>query len=72
MESMIYWLVLGILIVAAASFKKRASFYLSLAFYLFMAGAILRIIGINDIAELIMRISLIGWLVGLGLSFKQL
>lgn len=69
---MIYWIILAGSIISLIFFKKRASFYLYLAFYTFIVGAVLRVVGINDIAEAIMRISFIGWLVGIGLSFKEL
>lgn len=69
---MIYWVILAGLIISSIFFKKRASFYLWIGFYIFLTGAVLKIIGINNVAEIMMRISFIGWLVGLGLSFKEL
>lgn len=68
---MIYWLLLFLIIGSIYLNKKNASFYFNIALYAFMIGAILRIIGLNSLAEIIMRIDFMLWLVGFALAIKE-
>lgn len=52
--------------------KKGSEFYLKIAFSIFLAGAILRIVGISEIAEFLLRISFIFWLAGLFIAIKEI
>lgn len=55
----IIW-VLGIII-----YKKNSDYALIPAFLLFLVSALLTVFNLRDIAELIMRISFIGWIIGI-------
>lgn len=61
---LIYWGVLGICIIVIWLFKLSSSPVLLSSFGLFIFAAILTTIGITDLAEIVMRLSLIGWLIG--------
>ncbi len=69
---MFYWLVLISIIVTMFFFKRDAKFYLLSAFYIFCSGVILRVIGLNEISEILMRLSFILWIIGLFKAFKEL
>lgn len=66
---MIYWLILILIIIFQLAKKKNNIFYLKLAFYIFLTGAVFRIITLTDISEVIMRTSFILFVVGLILSY---
>ncbi len=68
---MYYWLVLLAVIVTYFFKKKDSRFYLFTAFYIFCVGVLLRIMNLTNIAEILMRISLICWVMGLGLAIKE-
>lgn len=61
---LIYWWVLGLCIITVWFFKLSSSPVLLSSFGLFIFAAILTTIRITNLAEIIMRLSLIGWLVG--------
>lgn len=69
---MFYWLFLISVIVTMFFFKKDSRFYLITAFYIFCTGAIMRVIGLNEISEILMRLSYILWILGLFRAFKEL
>lgn len=68
---MIYWLTLASIIIFQLIKRKENIFYLNLAFYIFIIGAILKIIVLSNFSEFFMRISFIFFLVGLILSLFQ-
>lgn len=67
---MVYWLILISIIIYQQIKKKENTFYLYLAFYIFVIGGLLRIITLKDFSEFFMRISFIFFLIGLILSFR--
>lgn len=67
---MIYYFLLFLIIVYQFIKKRENIFYLNLAFYLFLLGALLRIVTLNDFSEFLMRTSFILFLVGLILSYR--
>lgn len=64
-ESLIYWWILIGWIFAIVNFKWGSSASLIPAFFLFVVGAALVTLGFKGIAEIIMKVSFIGWLVGI-------
>lgn len=52
--------VLGIIII-----KKNSNYALIPAFFLFLVSAFFSVFNLTDIAEPIMRVSFIGWMVGI-------
>ena len=67
---MFYWLMLISVVIFQLVQKKENIFYLKLAFYLFVIGALLRVLTLNDISEFMMRTSFIFFIVGLSLSYR--
>lgn len=61
----IYWAILVIWIIAIWVLKKNSGFSLLLAFVLFIISATLTVLTFRNLAEPIMRVSLIGWIVGI-------
>jgi len=63
--SIIYWMVLPgwLTIVIEKKFKSDVSF--SWAFGLFLISAVLAVFGLRYLAEIIMKISFIGWMIGI-------
>lgn len=55
----IFW-ILGIII-----YKKNSSYALIPAFCLFLVSAFFAVLNLMDVAEQIMRISFIGWVIGM-------
>lgn len=66
---MIYWLLLIVIVIFQIIQKKKDVFYLKLAFYIFLGGALLSVITLVDIAEFFIRISFILFIVGLVLTY---
>lgn len=62
---LIYWLILILWIVAVRIFKKKSGSTLKLAFGLFIIAATLTVFGLRNLAEPVMRVSFIGWIIGL-------
>ncbi len=71
MINLIYWLILLSIITFQLVKKRENTFYLRLAFYIFITGAGLKILTLNDISEFFMRISFIFFLVGFVLSYLE-
>lgn len=61
----IYWIVLFVWISVVWVLKKDSSFSLVPALFLFGLAALLTVFGLRNLAEPVMRVSFIGWLVGL-------
>jgi len=67
---MIYWFILVLIIIFQRIQKKKDIFYLKPALYIFIIGALLRVLTLNDISEFLMRTSFIFFIVGLVLSYE--
>lgn len=65
----VYWLIFIIWISIILFSKKDSTFAFYPAFILFLLAAVLTVFNLRSIAEPIMRISFIGWLIGI---FKAL
>ena len=63
--NIVYWLILIAWIVSIRVFKKDSDITLKIALVLFTIAAILTILNLRSIAEPIMRVSFIGWLIGI-------
>lgn len=66
---MIYWFILLLIIIYQLVKKRDNIFYLKIGFYIFILGALLRVISLTDFSEYMMRTSFIFLLVGLVLSY---
>lgn len=66
---MIYWFILLLIIIYQLVKKRDNIFYLKIGLYVFILGALLKIIALTDFSEFFMRISFIFLLVGLVLSY---
>lgn len=70
-ESILYWwLLLGWVYYVFVN-KGNNPKTLFTAFILFIVGVILKVFNLNNMAEVAMRISLIGWLVGIGQTLVE-
>lgn len=61
---LIYWWVLGSCIITVWIFKLSSTPVLLSSFGLFIFAAVLTTFRITNLAEVIMRLSLLGWLIG--------
>lgn len=64
-ESLIYWWLLVGWVFLIINFKWGSSASLIPVFLLFILGAFFATVGFREVAETTMRISFIGWLVGI-------
>lgn len=64
----IYWILLLLWLSFIISLKTKSTSTLFLAFTLFILAAVLTILRLESLAEILMRISLVGWIMGLGQS----
>lgn len=62
---MIYYFILAIWIFFSWFLKKRSTFSLYPAFVLFVLAALFVLFGERSLAETFMRLSLVGWLIGI-------
>lgn len=60
------WIILGLFIFSVSLFKLSSRFIFLFAFGLFILSGILMTLMFAEIAEVVMRFSLMGWLVGMG------
>lgn len=60
-----YWILLIVWIAIIWILKKDSGFSLLIAFSLFLISATLTVFNFRNLAETIMRVSLIGWLIGI-------
>jgi len=65
----VYWYILLSWIAIIWFSKKTSNFAFYPAFILFLISAVLTVVGLRSLAEPIMRVSFIGWLIGI---FKAL
>lgn len=68
---MIYWLILVLIIISIFFKRGNSQFYLNIAIYVFIGGAILRLINLNYLAEILLRVDFILWLAGFVLVIKE-
>lgn len=68
---MIFWLILLVIIAYQKVKKRENTFYLNNAFYIFISGALLKILTLDNFSEFLMRISFIFFLLGLILSYLR-
>lgn len=61
----VYWVILFVWIASIKILKKDSEITLKIAFILFILAAILTIVNLRNIAEPIMRVSFIGWMIGI-------
>lgn len=61
----IYWAVLIIWIIVIKVQKKDSGVSLKIAFVLFVLASILTILNLRNLAEPVMRVSFIGWIIGI-------
>lgn len=61
----VYWFILISWIILIRVSKKDSGITLKIAFILFFIAAVLTVFNLRLIAEPIMRVSFIGWLIGL-------
>jgi len=66
---MIFWIILISIIIYQLVKKRENTFYLNMACYIFIIGALLNIVTLRDLSEFFMRISFIFFLIGFKLSF---
>jgi hypothetical protein len=70
-SSAIYWLILFGWISSVLSLKLESSSSLFIALILFVISAVLAALGLKNAGEPVMRISFIGWLVGIGQALVE-
>lgn len=70
-SSYVYWMIFLGWIFLALKFRWDSSYSFLPAFILFLIAAILATFGLNAVAETIMRMSFIGWLVGMGQALVE-
>ncbi len=61
----VYLVIITLWILAIIFFKKDSSYSLIPAFFLFLVSAFFAVFNLMDISEQIMRISFIGWIIGI-------
>lgn len=61
----VYWIILIVWILLIKILKKDSGKSLLVAFSLFLVAAILTVLNLQNLAEPIMRVSLIGWIIGI-------
>lgn len=71
MEGLIYWAVLIIFIFLGHNKKWDYLSFFKITLSLVCLGALLRILSLQTVAEIFLRVSLISWGVGLVLAFKK-
>ena len=69
--SLFYWLILIGILFGVWSYNKKSGFTFKSALTLFIIGAIFTVINIQNFAEVIMRISFVFLLVGIGQSLIE-
>lgn len=70
-SSLIYWLILLAWLGFIWQFKWGCSVTLIFAFVLFVIAAAFAIFGLRGVGETVMRVSFIGWLVGIGQALVE-
>lgn len=67
----VYWWVLVLIVLIGLSLRLKSQFYLLGAFALFFISALFTVVGSKETGEMIMRVSLIGWVIGLTQSLVE-
>lgn len=68
---MIYYLILFGIVILNVKLKKSGGFYLWIGFYLFITGSIMDIFGLQNLAEVSMRVCLVFLIAGFAFSIKE-
>lgn len=61
----VYWWVLALFVLMGLSLRLKSQFYLVGFFALFFISALFTVVGLKQAGEVIMRVSFIGWAIGL-------
>lgn len=67
----IYLVIITLWILGIVIFKKHSNFALTPAFFLFLVSAFFAVFNLGNIAEQIMRISFIGWIIGISFALIE-
>ncbi len=67
----VYWWILILILIIGLIFNFKSLSYLTLAFVLFFLSGLSTVIGLLDVAEIFMRLSFIGWMIGLTKSLVE-
>lgn len=62
---LIYWVILGQLIFTVWLFRVKNHIVLLFSLGLFILAGFLTILGVQSWAEIVMKVSLLGWLIGI-------
>lgn len=65
LSSVIYWLTALVWVILLILYKLKSTFSMFVAFILLIISAVLSVFGLSSFGETIMRLSLIGWLLGI-------
>jgi len=68
----IYWILFLLWILLIISLKTKSTSTLFLAFTLFILAAVFTIFRLEGVGEILMRMSLMGWIIGLGQSIFEI
>lgn len=68
---MVYWFLFFGWVIYAYITKKCSLHHLWIAFGLFTLAALLKTVSLDNLAEPLMRISLLGWLIGMTIAIKE-
>lgn len=68
---MYYWLIFLVWTLYAFFIKKDSLHHLLIAFGLFIVSSLLETVTLHQIAEPIMRVSFLGWLIGVIVALKE-
>lgn len=67
----IYLVIITLWILGIVIYKKHSNFALIPAFFLFLVSAFFAVFNLGNIAEQIMRISFIGWIIGISFALIE-
>ena len=65
-NEVLYWVILALWLFSYSKFKLKTEKIFHFSFLLLLTAMIVGLFGIYNIAELFMRICLVGWFLGLG------
>lgn len=64
-EQLTYWCISIFTVFMIWNFKLGSGFMLWAAFLIFVLSGLLVLVGLNSIGETLMRLSLLGWIIGI-------
>ncbi|KKQ98131.1 MAG: hypothetical protein UT23_C0005G0054 [Candidatus Woesebacteria bacterium GW2011_GWA1_39_12] len=71
MSPYLYWLIFVGWLAIVYRFKGNSGFSLKPAMTLLVVASLLIIFGVREIGEILMKISFVGWMVGIGQSLYE-